>query len=332
MEPSSVPSNGTDFMSGNSSERSLILHEQLAASLTDKFVGVVISSIAAFLYASGLCVQKAALTLHDTGEAPAGCGRSCCRRYSTANWALGLAIYAVGGLFLGTLALRYIPLSLTSSIFSSVLVFNAIVARVWLKESIQPVDFVCYFLIIVGIIMASYYLPDSPKKIDVHELNRLWLEPIGIVYWTVVISVLVVLQVGILGYLERRYQVDGKYTAGTVPHHIYKAAMVSYPVVLGIWEGVAYIALKAANDIFDHIGKGRRDQTNHWLFWFGCSIALPMTIVIVIWVRKAYQRFPTTQIFPLELGSLTIVSVNGGLLFYKEYLPYFGGKSISREF
>ena len=30
------------------------------------------------------------------------------------------------------------------------------------------------------------------------------------------------------------------------------------------------------NDIFDHIGKGRKDQTTHWLFWFGCSIALPM--------------------------------------------------------
>lgn len=66
--------------------------------------------------------------------------------------------------------------------------------------------------------------------------------------------------------------------------------------------GVAYMCLKAANDIFDHISDGRDDQSNHWLFWFGCSLALPMCAVIVMWVRKSYKRFHTTQIFPLELG------------------------------
>ena len=38
---------------------------------------------------------------------------------------------------------------------------------------------------------------------------------------------------------------------------------------------------------------------------------MPMILIIVVWVRKSYRRFPTTQIFPLELGALTIVSVNG---------------------
>jgi len=52
---------------------------------------------------------------------------------------------------------------------------------------------------------------------------------------------------------------------------------------------------------------------------FGCSTAIPMIIIIVVWVRKSYRRFPTTQIFPLELGALTIVSVNGGLIFFEEY-------------
>ena len=38
-----------------------------------------------------------------------------------------------------------------------------------------------------------------------------------------------------------------------------------------------------------------------------------------MWVRKCYARFPTTQIFPIELGALTIVSLCGGLFVYEEY-------------
>lgn len=39
-----------------------------------------------------------------------------------------------------------------------------------------------------------------------------------------------------------------------------------------------------------------------------------MLFLTITWVRKSYARFPTTQIFPLELGALTIVSVNGACL------------------
>ena len=121
-------------------------------------LGVTIAGVAAFLYASGLCVQRAALTgaphsraaffvcvracrsalvvvaVEEAGETggaavpgcegacclrcapriPAGCWRSAAVRYnalrkptaagrwSTANWVIGLLIYAIGGLFLGT--------------------------------------------------------------------------------------------------------------------------------------------------------------------------------------------------------------------------------------
>ena len=57
-----------------------------------------------------------------------------------------------------------------------------------------------------------------------------------------------------------------------------------------------------------------------------------MIIIIVVWVRKSYRRFPTTQIFPLELGALTIVSVNGGLIFFEEYaaLPVDPAEGVGR--
>ncbi len=96
--------------------------------------------------------------------------------------------------------------------------------------------------------------------------------------------------------------------------------------------------------LFGLQGNGETYNSTHWLFWFGCrcdilpcscaivlsdcdrashslvlyaavalsrSISGPMLFLTITWVRKSYARFPTTQIFPLELGALTIVSVNG---------------------
>lgn len=195
--------------------------------------------------------------------------------------------------------------------------FNAFVARVWLKELVQAVDIVCYLLIMAGISLDAVYLPTSPKKIDVVELSRLFREPAGIMFWVVVLSALMGLQLLIWAYLEPLHQVNSSYK--NTPSKIYKLAMTAYPLVLGIWEGIAYMCLKTANDLFDRIGKGEEYNAEHWLFWFGCSISVPMILIIVVWVRKSYRRFPTTQIFPLELGALTIVSVNGGLIFFEEY-------------
>jgi hypothetical protein len=72
-------------------------------------------------------------------------------------------------------------------------------------------------------------------------------------------------------------------------------------------------------------GKGEEYNAEHWLFWFGCSISVPMILIIVVWVRKSYRRFPTTQIFPLELGALTIVSVNGTCPCHVHVLRAFSG-------
>eukprot|EP00928_Gymnodinium_smaydae_P099077 TRINITY_DN9360_c2_g4_i1.p1 TRINITY_DN9360_c2_g4~~TRINITY_DN9360_c2_g4_i1.p1 ORF type:complete len:404 (-),score=49.39 TRINITY_DN9360_c2_g4_i1:403-1614(-) len=294
-----------------------LTESELDDATADKVTGIVVSACSALFYASGLCVQRAALTMDGPNGPAFGCDRRFCRKHPKLIWTIGLMIYGVGGMFLGTIALRYVPLSLTSSIFSTVLLFNAFVARLWLKEEVSHIDFVCYVLIIIGITIDSYYLPDSPTQIDVQELSRLWHQGIGIFFFIVVLSVLVVLTILILAWLERKHETAEGYD----PRHkfVYKLAMVSYPVVLGICEGVAYMCLKAGNDLFSHLAAGRQDQLEHWLFWFGCGISLPMILFILMWVHKAYARFPTTQIFPLELGALTIVSVNGGLLFFEEY-------------
>lgn len=53
---------------------------------------------------------------------------------------------------------------------------------------------------------------------------------------------------------------------------------------------------------------GDSTQTEHWFFWFGFIIFLPLCGWIVVWIRKCYSRFETCMVFPIELGTLTLVS------------------------
>ena len=101
--------------------------------------GVSIQCSAALMYALGLCIQRASFVVEQGKERPpVGCRGALCKAHTTLTWLAGLVIYGIGGIFLSTMSLRYIPLSLSSAIFTLVMVFNAIVARLWLKEVPWP--------------------------------------------------------------------------------------------------------------------------------------------------------------------------------------------------
>eukprot|EP01050_Picozoa_sp_SAG11_P015060 SAG11_NODE_1917_length_4070_cov_3.642156_3_plen_150_part_00 len=60
--------------------------------------GCLISGVAALLYATGLCIQRAALIAADAGKTPpVGCRGGCCKKWQTINWLAGLFVYGVGG-------------------------------------------------------------------------------------------------------------------------------------------------------------------------------------------------------------------------------------------
>ena len=98
----------------------------------DTIIGIILSFTSAALYALGLCIQRAALSLDQASESGSGneeitqtapgCNGRCCHKCKLLNWLIGLLIYGIGGLGLGTLALSYISLATTSSLFSSTMV------------------------------------------------------------------------------------------------------------------------------------------------------------------------------------------------------------------
>ena len=49
-------------------------------------------------------------------------------------------------------------------------------------------------------------------------------------------------------------------------------------MVLGIWEGIAYMCLKSANDLFDRLSMDQtvpeNRSTDHWIFWYDSTASL----------------------------------------------------------
>ena len=88
--------------------------------------------------------------------------------------------------------------------------------------------------------------------------------------------------------------------------------------IAGSLEGISYLCLKTFNNWYYHWSDGDETQTQHFFFWTGVSIAPVLLVWTLFWLRKGYARFPITQIFPVELASLTIVSVMGGLFVHDE--------------
>ena len=295
-------------------------------STSDFFMGSTIMIVSAILYAVGLNIQRASMTINAAEGAAYGCRGPCAARYPTLWWLVGLLIYAIGGLGLGTLAFSYLSVALCSSLFTSTLVFNAILARLWLGEVVTLYDAVMYALIIVGVSVTAASLPRETEILKIHESSLLYGDTSAVICWVVMGVLLVSLHI-LIHSLEKQYD-DPTHHYAQQPKRVYFVAMFSYPFVLGTFEGFAYVCLKTFNNWWHHWSSGDKTQIQHFFFWIGVAITPLLVFLVLYWLKKSYTRFHITQIFPVELAALTIFSVMGGLFVHDEALLMSGRDTI----
>ena len=108
-------------------------------------LGIVLCELAVTLIALGANIQRYGLTVVDPQR------RFLCRGCSCANtvWFAGLATYFLGNiLFFGALSLA--PASLCAALLATVVVVNAALSRLILKEKLQRCDYHGGALIVAG--------------------------------------------------------------------------------------------------------------------------------------------------------------------------------------
>merc|ERR1711959_814896 len=167
-------------------------------------VGAILGIGAASLLALGMVVQRYAL-LHDA-DTPIKC---LCTNKCTRNWAWigGLALYGLAnGLYSPGLLLA--PLSLMGSIFTLLLVFNLLFARIILKEVLTPPKVAGAIIILVGVsLVACGTPPDAKNDFTTSDIVDLFHRPAGVFWCLLLLSAVVTSALAIVWY-EHRYPMD----------------------------------------------------------------------------------------------------------------------------
>ena len=235
-------------------------------------------------------------------------------------WFGGLVLYGGANGFYAT-SLLYGPLSLLAGVFTTLLVFNMVFARLLLGEAITPAKLSGAGLIICGVIMCIAGTPtgrEAPTYTP-SDVEALASRPAGLLY-ALALVLAVLASVAAISWYERAYPLAG--VGGDAPapppppRWLDRAMSVVYPGSLGLDEGVAHLTMKASVAMLDSCGAvGECDSPTMAAFvacWAGASVAT------VWWLRTVFTRYETTRALPVEYGAVNAASACSGLVFYRE--------------
>jgi drug/metabolite transporter (DMT)-like permease len=280
----------------------------------NNLLGASLSLAAAFMGAASMNVQQLSLSSHTLPEIA-----------KNTIWFFGLMLYLVAQLTC-VYALNYAPLTLCAALFTTMLIFDALIARFLLKKHISRTDQLGLLIILGSIITTAFYGPQEEYSVTADcmwEWLGLWTG-----YATLVSLVLVLLfSFKTYSWFNKKYphfraQDQDKLGLGHAgpSRKLQLMMMVIYPTNLAVFETFGQLSLKGVAGMAEmHFLQGHR-QTNKIMFWVVIALWLCCVINTVVWLRRVYAKFTTIECLPVEYGLVGVFSIFGSLLFYQEYL------------
>jgi len=222
-------------------------------------------------------------------------------------WGLGILVYSLGNA-LYSAALLFGPLSLLGSVFTTLLAFNLLFARTLLNESLTRSKLIGATIIFVGAVLS---LAGSPSETDAlytpAEMERFVYDGGGI-YFLGMFTLLFVCVLAILWY-ERQPPARHE-----MRPRLHAFMGILYPASLGLDEGIAHLAMRAAMAMFAECGI----TCPHWTLFIAASIWLLAGLASLPWLHIVYRRHETTLALPVEYGAVQVCAVCSGLIFFDE--------------
>lgn len=169
-------------------------------------LGVVLCEVAVVMIALGSDLQRYALTM----VAP----ERRCGPFSFSNtlWFVGLIIYFSGnGVFVAALGLA--PASLCAALIATVVVANALISRVLLKETLARCDYHGGALIMAGIALTAAFAPYTSVEYTAAAIDDLIAHPVGKAYLGVLCTFCLLVMLLVLYHEHRERQQEREDTA-----------------------------------------------------------------------------------------------------------------------
>jgi hypothetical protein len=295
---------------GSSEEDELTKSSNVAA-------GMALCIGAAFLLALSMNIQQFALSCDDDS-------RIIKRVPRNVLWLFGMFVYLLAQLSF-VVAVGMGPFAVMSALFTSVLAFDTIIAFVCLGKRPTTREKAGLIIIMLAVASASQFSPTEGGEVS----------PANLVDWTKAWSG--VTSLGMLGgilfscmwcvrHFEKEYpdfrQMNKENNTGRLseqpsPKKLELMRLV-YPTALATFETLGAASLKAMSGLLRLIAEGDSSVVSHPALYLVLCIWLACIANTVIWLRKVYAKFRTTECLPTEIGLTTFLSIVFALLFYEE--------------
>lgn len=313
-----------------------------AASAGAVVLGVVLTLLGAFTLALSMTFQRYGLGAAER-SIPIFFGRGP-RIHRELVWFFGLVLYGVAN-GLKVAAAPLAPWSILSCVWTCLLVFNLVIARLCLGEMPTWPKVSGALVILAGAVVCVLGTPLGANDIQwsAEEFTTGLLQPAALT-WTILLFSAVLLSIPTIVCYERTYARPrlGTATADTAqgdekappdsddqggkplaPARLDRWMLLVYGCSLGLDEGVADLLLpkgwqamlSVCNDPLNpHLSCG------HPMIWVTMALWVLSAFASTFWwMRKVFARYETTIALPIEYGALNFSNVCTGLLFFAEH-------------
>mmetsp|Transcript_888 Transcript_888/g.1082 ORF Transcript_888/g.1082 Transcript_888/m.1082 type:complete len:428 (-) Transcript_888:130-1413(-) len=294
--------------------------------------GIIIYSLGAFCMALGVNLQKYSINKehlkYPIDHDPRRRGLWC-----QPIWVLGLILYASSGGLL-SFALLYATQSQLAPLMSVVIVANAFLARMLLREPIGKRDLLAIFIIIGAVILTTTFAPKSTEKYDTDELIELYKQP-GFYGF---VSLLVILLFSFyvcnrvfLGKIDE----NPPYTSALlvkcfranidyVPKYQEQVLAFSFGAQAGLWGGLSVTMMKSAISIIVEVSDsgGIKALLTNGLTYGLLGVLVFCWIFQLYWINAGLELYPAVFVVSIEAVLNEIIAVTGGILYFEEYTQF----------
>eukprot|EP01083_Nonionella_stella_P285923 973192_1 len=285
----------------------------MSFSITSTSMGVILAVTASIFNAIGYTVQKQGHNrLQEYNEDKTGSDRK--RLINEKIWALGFAIYLMGGV-LNAISLFYAPQSLVLPLSAVTLVVSSILATKLLAEPLHNSDILGVLCVIIGSVLAVLFGPttNNGEIRSMNELKLRWIES-DLYPFFLILSICAALD-----YLLVRY-----YEKHNTMHYASSFLLVSYCLLSGYFGSLAFIFLKSFTQfigalISNDASNRKATLQSNWYSYVTVLFVVVTNIALEWFRQKGLSRFNAVYVVPINQVVLIVMGTVMGGIYFEEF-------------
>jgi hypothetical protein len=233
-------------------------------------------------------------------------------------WFLGLVLYLISQL-ISVAAVGYAPLALVAALFTTMLFFDVIIARCFLKKTFTTQHMCGIGTIVISVTLIAVFAPQDEYDVTapcMYDWLKTWSGVVSLCFLFCILLSCAFTCVWFNNKYPNFRTPDEKLDPGGGPSDNLKLMMmVLYPTTLAIFETFGQMSLKGLVNMAKvptfEIPLGE-SPFDHPMFFVTFGAWICCVANTVMWLRKVYSKFTTVECLPIEYGefpSLRVVVV-----------------------